>query len=469
MKLYRTITTLYRVLRNIGYIRFFLSRNFSIIVVFTLVLCLLNILLDQQRSKAHRGVYFQYFTSETLMQTVSIEDLRDEPFRSLWYLHVSPPMLDGIRASVAPFFDNLKGMALVYKVDGVILKLWTGVYALMGALLFAWVTKSYRKWLGCVATALFLLHPALIFYATMIDTTIISSLGVLWLFYELRRISHGKKSIWGLHFATLFLFFTRSTFQWPFVVVVCVSLLCLRLPLKKVVLFFAITGIVTVGYTIKQYCIFGVPYSSTFAGYNFCRSIGGCPALPAEAKKNARDFLNHHPRSGEANVLSRPRKLRGTNFNALAHLKKRKKQQLAYQNAMFQRDFHSLLLEYVKNVKIYLKPSSDYTKHRLVDSLPWRKLYDAVFSSFCLVILLGTSSILWLMRNRTRDRVLNGVGFLLPALYTFFVTVLFERGENQRFKFFLEPIFYLFIFSQISALFVWSQTSKLLKSVRHTS
>ena len=53
------------------------------------------------RRHAPDGLYLQKYTSEYLMQTVSVLDLRDQPLRSLWYLHIQPPMLDAVRAALA--------------------------------------------------------------------------------------------------------------------------------------------------------------------------------------------------------------------------------------------------------------------------------------------------------------------------------------------------------------------------------
>ena len=63
------------------------------------------------------GVYLQAWPSEVMMQTLSIEDLRDEPFKSLWYLHIQPPMLDGIRAIFANLSNALDLLSLQYDVD----------------------------------------------------------------------------------------------------------------------------------------------------------------------------------------------------------------------------------------------------------------------------------------------------------------------------------------------------------------
>jgi len=45
--------------------------------------------------------YQDPWSSETMMQTVSIEDLRDEPLQSLFNIHMRPPGLDAIRAVLA--------------------------------------------------------------------------------------------------------------------------------------------------------------------------------------------------------------------------------------------------------------------------------------------------------------------------------------------------------------------------------
>ena len=46
---------------------------------------------------------------------------------------------------------------------------------------------------------------------------------------------------------------------------------------------------------------------------------------------------------------------------------------------------------------------------------------------------------------------------VMPGLFIFLATVLFEKGENMRFKFFLEPVYYIFLASQFLVLcrYVW--------------
>ena len=61
-------------------------------LVFALSFVLLEIVEGAFRQHAIDGIYFQGLTSETLMQSVSLRELRAAPLESLWYLHVQPPV-----------------------------------------------------------------------------------------------------------------------------------------------------------------------------------------------------------------------------------------------------------------------------------------------------------------------------------------------------------------------------------------
>ena len=87
----------------------------------------------------------------------------------------------------------------------------------------------------------------------------------------------------------------------------------------------------------------------------------------------------------------------------------------------------------------------------LVDRLPWRGAFDAVFSGGVLVALLALATIAWLARG-DRPRLRIGLALALPAGYVLAVSVLFEGGENMRFKFFLEPALFVFLAAQAATL-----------------
>jgi hypothetical protein len=103
-----------------------------------------------------------------------------------------------------------------------------------------------------------------------------------------------------------------------------------------------------------------------------------------------------------------------------------------------------------RNLAFWLRPSSRYTAHVLVDRLPWRGVYDALFSGPGLVMVLLLSSVSWALR-RGRDGWRVGLALALPVGYTFAVTVLFEGGENMRYKFFVEPVLFVFVAAEAAA------------------
>jgi hypothetical protein len=92
-----------------------------------------------------------------------------------------------------------------------------------------------------------------------------------------------------------------------------------------------------------------------------------------------------------------------------------------------------------------------------VDRLPWREPFEFLLSGWPFLLLLVLSSALWLRGlpsapGEERRRALRrGLGLALPALYVAAVTIVFESGENMRYRFFLEPTLFLFFWISLSA------------------
>jgi hypothetical protein len=60
---------------------------------------------------------------------------------------------------------------------------------------------------------------------------------------------------------------------------------------------------------------------------------------------------------------------------------------------------------------------------------------------------LATGALLWI-RRRTGSGILRGLGLALPVLFVSVACVMFERDENMRYKFFVEPVLYVFLVAQ---------------------
>jgi hypothetical protein len=405
----------------------------------------LLVLQHQARPHAKLGMYFHSCTSENFMQTVSIEDLRDAPFQSLWNLHIQPPALDALRALLASAWRAPDPASLLRKVDGSLYLLGAVLYGLAGALIFVWLARLTRPAYAAVAAVLFLAHPATIFYATLLDTTLLSAVLVTWAYYLLWKLRADSASrIGGLAVALLLLFFTRSIFQLPALVVFTVSLVLLGVSRRAVAIFALSCACVMGLYTAKQVALFNLMSTSSFVGLNLVNSIGD-----NRIADYFRAVETFEPEP-EANpplpgVLARRVKFDGTpNFNNIGYLKVNSELTGEFKESLKAMSLPALIRSYLRNLRIYFKPSSDYAPHVIVDHLPWRALYDRVFSFPILNGLLALAGMFWFLRVGRQD-YRAAAGLLLPGLFIFASSVLFEKGENMRFKFFLEPVLFLFM------------------------
>jgi hypothetical protein len=403
------------------------------------------------RAHAPDGFYLQKYPSEYLMQTVSVADLRDEPLRSLWYLHIQPPLLDSVRAVLARVYRTSDGEALMRKVDAGLYALWVLVSSALAALVCLWLCRLRSAAFAVPAALLFVLHPASVFYATLLDGTLVSSFGVTWFLYELWRARGGGGSSPRLAASILLLFFTRSVFQWPFLLIAAASLALLGLPRRRLAVLVATVGLVMGAYVVKQRLLFGITFTSSFAARNFCQGLHEyCPGVTDTPRPPL-------PASSRARVLSRTAKLNGEyNYNQVAFLRRSFAQMAEYRQLLRTRTSRQIAEAIRMNIGFWLRPSSRYSKHVLVDLLPWRGAFDLVFSGARLVALLLLGAAIWLARTGRGEvpppsrRV--GLALALPVAYVFAVSVLFEAGENMRFKFFLEPAIFVFLAAQAAAV-----------------
>lgn len=407
------------------------------------------------RPRAVDGLYFQAWSSETLMQTVSIQDLRTAPLVSLYYIHIQPPGLDALRALLVALWPSLAIHDALRNVDSALYFLWAVLFALMGYLVYRWLAALMGMAPAIIGSILFLLHPATILYASLLDTTFLSALLILWMMYLLWSIKNGRQvSIVLFAVVVLLLFFFRSNFQLPTILLFLISLWLLRVPARKLLVFTLIVGGIAGVYVAKQYYLFHSFSTSSFAGQNLMWSIG--LSRPDYKTYLANPANLQSPEAGLPDVLTRLDKITGDpNFNNINYLRLNQQLLGEYLHAVRATPAGVLAAAYIENARIYFLPSSAYTGNVLVDPLPWRALYDAIFSYPVLVVLLFLAALqsVW---NMIRARAFaSSLALLLPALYVFLTSILGERAENMRYKYFLEPVMYVFLVTQFYLLARW--------------
>ena len=424
------------------------STSTKFIGLFIFILSFGGLMLVESALKpnAIAGLYFHGIPSESMMQTVSVIDLRDQPWVSLWNIHIQPPLFDLIRATLANLSGSNDPLILQYQVDQGIYLIWAIAYGLICTFIYLWLSKLTNCWWALITTLFFAASPAALLYATLLETTLLSSLLILILTYLLWKISQGDQvSPWLLALSFLALFFTRSVFQWPWIFLLAICLVIMRYPVGLLKRFIIISSLVVFLFLIKQFYLFGITSTSSFSGLNLCQSIAACKShyIP----EHVFEAESHLPK-----VLTSDKKLTGAhNFNHLVDLQLNQAYLQDYKEKLSNEKISNLFSIYWKNISIYFQPSSNYAgTNQLLFYLPerWRIYYEKIFSAPIFPALLVLCALFW-TKNHNPEEWRRAVGVCLPLMAIFAISVLFESGENMRFKFFIEPVLFIFIASQI--------------------
>jgi hypothetical protein len=264
--------------------------------------------------------------------------------------------------------------------------------------------------------------------------------------YLLWRVRAGMQvSAIVLSLSFLTLYFTRSIFQWPWLFLLVPSLALLGFPIRKSAQFFLISTLIVGLYSAKQLRLFHISSTSSFTGFNLYQSIG----YSVSYESYAENFISiQEPGLKNINVLTRIRKPNGSvNFNNIQYLSINQKLLQKFRRRILQTPPRLLARIYFENLRIYLLPSSQYSTHVFLDRLPQRSIYDTIFSYPILPGLLTILSCFWLLRaNKTE--LTSTTGLILPVIFIAIICIFCERGENMRFKFFIEPVMFVFIATQ---------------------
>lgn len=408
--------------------------------------CLIQVCIQQTfKAYVREGIYFYGWSSEDLMQTISLEDLKSHPLISIMNDHIQPPLLDILRAVIAGFFSHTSLPLLLHNVDSVIFMLWTGIYGLMGALVFIWLRDKLPSALAVGFAVAFLLHPATLLYVSIPDTTFLTTFLIFLAVYQLWRFTQNPEGpILPFTFTVVLLFFTRSIFQWPALVLFGVSLLLLGIPKRNLIIYLITVLLCVIPYLGKQYSKFGILSTSSFTGINLMNSIGH--NLMVEYWKYDLSASTHAiSGNGKPVVLTREKKFTGTpNFNHYGYLQLNKQLMDRYSEKLSGMSMAELNANYLENFRIYMSPSSSFDDTVVTEALPWKSLYDTLFSSYMLAGLVASVTLFSLL-NSSLHEMRQNLALTLPVLFIFFVSVLCEKGDNMRFKYFIEPILFVFI------------------------
>jgi len=432
-------------------------QRLTLFIVFFISLFFLLSLEHTAAPLTKDGVHFQHYTSDHLMQSLKSSSLREHPFKSLWYLHKLPPLYDGIRALIIGCLQNVPGEAILLKLDQSIYAIWAVCYGIMAMLVYQWLSLLTSRRFAFYLSMVWILHPAPIYYATYTDPTILVSLGVLWLFYELWLFYSKSGSVIRLALSATLLFYLRSSFPWYFFVLLTVCLMLMKIPRKQLMKFILISAILITPYLVKQYHVFKV-IDSTNLGYHRYFLVAGDSHPIAEARAIGAAIPWRYPKEASLSVgclNAEPFWRENFGYHKLAN------------QYILAHPFESLKniarTFFVYNWTGYWRPSWNFCgPNHVVLLLPWQDALKVFLTYPTTFIILVFAILLW-RRGRKEaglsvfdDRIL---GLILPWIYIFLTSTLVNgdgKGatESIRYKFFLEPVYYVFIMAQIYRLLV---------------
>jgi hypothetical protein len=213
------------------------------------------------------GVSFETFDL-AMWHIADPQLLREEPLRTLFYLHAQPPLLNALAAGALLFFGEAHAIAL---------------YAVFAAMALATVliadelthTLTRSRWAGLAAGALVALSPSLIVYGHVFYHALPSALITLCIPLSAHRAVHGNRIIGCLAFggsvAAAALLWSAFHPVWV-LVVVCWFLWC-HPKLSKAAIAGALIPLVLVGaLVVKNGLVFGFWGTSSWTGMNFARA-----------------------------------------------------------------------------------------------------------------------------------------------------------------------------------------------------
>lgn len=423
--------------------------------VFLASLLFLNLLEDFYRPQTKDGVHLQVWTSDDMMQTLPIKQLRKTPVQSLWYLHKQPPMLDFIRSVTAQFLRDIPDEYLLLREDRLLYCVWSVFFAAMASIVYIWLRRLTNIPFALFATFMWVIHPAPIVYSMLLEGTLMSSLLILWFFYEFWDIDRNRGSVFRVTLISALLFYTRVAFQWYFFPVLLVSLALKKVSLRRLVIFSALSFVLVFPYVIKQYALFGTTSSTTFAGYHKCGILWYQPSQD-EINGIKASLRFKYPQKAVIYSGGDRYNTRDQCLDNLAYTEAFRRQLKSDPRGSFKQ----VLRSFKANFKVYWEASSLYGNNIYVGGLFWTKRYNSIFSRYAFTGLLIFAFLIWAYFNVKRkgwpSRISGHIGLFIPAAYIFLNSNLSNRCywiEANRLKFYLEPVFYIFITSQIFCLF----------------
>lgn len=227
----------------------------------------------------HAGLQFDLTPPRYFYQFIDPELLRNRLFESVWYLHGQPPLFNLLTGLLYRWFSPQSAVfQLLFFILGLALSLvlyWLGLRLGLG------------RWLSALLAAWFMVSPATVFYENLYFYTYPVAFILVLSALALGKFLETKNSWWGLGFfgllASLCLTWALFHLTWMLAVIVLVGLY--YRPWRRLALISLLPVMLVTGWYAKNYVLFGSFGASSWAGMNLSHVTFLSPLTPASVRE----------------------------------------------------------------------------------------------------------------------------------------------------------------------------------------
>ncbi len=445
------------------------------------------------------GVTFYSTFVHRLWQAIDIELLQTRFWESMLYAHAQPPVFNVVNGILVNLFPDR--YATVFHRLNIALSLATVM------LLHMTLNRlAVARWMNVVMCLLLIFNPPVIAYENLYSYTTLTIFLVMALTSAtVCMFLTGEKRNYAAFVAALsLLVLTRSSFHllWMIVMIaIATGLLKQRSFSRRVAIGIAVAGVVVTGsWYVKNYCLFGQFTASTWMGMNLARVLPPSTDLGRVGTfRSLESYTGYYEEIkgfDDVPLLNNPVKLRHPYPNYYH------KNYIAVSD-VFENDFlnevghhpNKYLEKVGSSLSIFFSPAThapfietslerlepfttifafDYSRPKAYSAMQ-RDLDDgaatkafmernklgatyAIPAVTVLVLLLIGLALLFRQSRIAHVEFALGLTLLLVYAYGVLVGIMFEFGENNRFRLELQPVMYVLIPFAVSRL--WNKTKR---------
>ena len=383
------------------------------------------------------------------MQTLEIRTLISDPIRSIWYLHVNPPLFDVIRLLlVIP--DHMLGNDIT---DMLVDRRLYFFYAVLFSCISILIYRTLRlldcpQFWSVIVVLVWSIYPGNISMATYLDPTYLSAFLLMLATYQgMMWISSGNsRNAYGTLIALVLLSWTRSLFQiqilFPVILFAIYRFIRKREFRPAAMMQLALVLLLAV-LPLKQFVLFGTFSTSSFVG---AHQLG---------------LIQYEPTNEELSAVEVPDRLIAnaskieSKYNSSANAIQNFQQESVFRDRIRGAPLDSLskvpssVLKVGRNA---LSATQEYQPNHASEQLPWASLSRWLFSGWRYLAIAVIGLIGLCTKTRLRDVRVNilllstgvvGLQILVGALRS--RSGVFEWVEANRLKFILEPMIFCLV------------------------